>query len=799
MADKKLTRIVRKLARSKKISSRRSISRSTKSKAQEDRLFETKYGYFASGGREFVIKTPFTPGLWANFLTNGHYSALLTPTGGGYSWEEEAGYNRVLREHPFRHLIEDTPGRYIYIRDQETSEYWSATHQPVKKSDNFKAIHSLGFTRSANLYRKIETEVTYFVPQTGSHEIWWLKIKNNSKKKRCLKFFTYSEFVLGRFQPDTLENSFHSLFTKAERQKKALVFSKTSLSTKENIVLSTYDKKGFIATNAKFSQYELSKRDFIGFGHSLESPVAVSQDKLCSSKRAGENLIGCISAEINLRPGETKQIFFAVGIAHDTREIEKVADRLNYTNVSGQLAAVEAFWTKYIKKVWIDTPDTGLNIWFNYWLKYQTYFNSLWSEMDSFYIGGGDFFGYRDTAQHIWGSLPFKREINMKHLKFLLTHQYPNGSVPHAVSVFTDESVRSPHSDDPCWLVFAVINFLEETGKLDFLKEVFPFLGSDKFGFGHKGSVLKHLLRATDYSLRHLSERGLPQMRVADWNDALSSGSLGKGESFMVAGLLAANLKRMIELLSRVGRIEKMKEYQFAYDRLLSSVATFGWDGEWFLRATADHHVTKIGSRENERGKIFLDSNTWVCMSGLAGRYRDKTLKSIDRYLMTKYGALLFNPGYNQEDHDKGIIAQFAPGSKENASIFLHANAWLLICLSQAGQGPSAFELLKKINPVYRYFTDIDTYKVEPYVLPEFIFGNESDKFGEGSFTWVTGSSEWFLRAILDFFLGVRPFYDKLIFDPKVPKNWTFSVTRKFRGKRWLATYKNGVKKLRVI
>jgi cellobiose phosphorylase len=475
---------------------------------KEECLFDNQYGHFANGGREFVITNPHTPGLWANFLTNGKYTAFLTPTGGGYSWEQESGFNRVLREHPLNHLTGDTPGRYVYIKDTETNDFWSATYQPVKKSTSFEAVHSLGWTSSSCTYDEIYSQITYFVPMGTTHEIWKLKLKNNSARKRTLKLYTYAEFVLGNYRPDLLENSFNGLFNRGERYHNSLLFTKTILSTKDNLVTSLYDKIGFFTASEKFTEYELSRRDFIGFGSSLDNPkMLVENIPLSSKPRASENLISCMSFEIVLKPGEEKEIYFALGTADQKKEIDTVTASLTKQKVGLQLKTINSFWTSYIKKVWIETPDEGLNIWFNYWLKYQAYFNAQWSEMDSFYIGGGGGFGFRDTAQHIWGVLPFEKDINLKHLTFLLSHQYPNGNVPHGVSIFTNESVYSPHSDDPCWLVFAVLNYLEETGEYAFLDRVIGYAETAKFGAGHSGSVLNHIIRATDYSLRHMSER----------------------------------------------------------------------------------------------------------------------------------------------------------------------------------------------------------------------------------------------------------------------------------------------------
>lgn len=54
-----------------------------------------------------------------------------------------------------------------------------------------------------------------------------------------------------------------------------------------------------------------------------------------------------------------------------------------------------------------------------------------------------------------------------------------------------------------------------------------------------------------------------------------------------------------------------------------------------------------------------------------------------------------------------------------------------------------ATELLRAVNLVYRGYVNLDCYKVESYMLSEFVFGNESDRYEEANFTSVTGLGEW--------------------------------------------------------
>lgn len=771
--------------------------------------FKTKYGYFQKGGREFVVTTPFTPTAWVNYLTNGEYTALITPTGGGYAWIQESGFNRILRENILDNLIADTPGRYVYIKDLDNEDYFSNTFQPVRKGEKFRAIQSLGWLKTENEYQGIQTETTFFVPLNSQHEVWQLKVRNNSDRPRHLRLTTYCEFVLGNFSHDILENSFASLFATSKKTAHSLLFTKKRWELPSK-TLAYWDKWAFITSNVEFDQFEVSKKDFSGFGRSLANPVAMNSCNdldctqlhgLSSKEKTSENMIGALSFQVNLKPGEEKEFIFAVGVVTKTVEAETVHENIKKDGYAKkELAKINAFWDEYISKVWIETPDEGLNIWFNYWGKYQTWINANFAEMDSFYIGGRGVFGFRDTAQHIWAALPFDQPLYEKQLSFLLSHQFVDGSVPHAIRLVDDESIITEHSDDPCWLVFAVLNYLEETNDLGLLRKKITLAGEDKRSYRDMpDTVLDHLLKAVDYTVMHSSKNGLPLHRTADWNDALVGGHLSKGESLMVTGLFAFNLKRVISLLERIGLHKQATVYERHYDRLKKAVNKLAWDGKWYVRATTDHGEV-IGSHKNKEGQIFLDSNTLLILSGLAGDRTDQVLKSLEKLLDTDYGPQIFTPAYTRENKDRGIISQFMPGAKENASIFSHPAAWYFIALAKSHAGYQALQLLKKMLPIYRYFRDPDLFQIEPYVFYEFAFGRESDKFGQGSFSWVTGSAEWFFRGILDYFFGLRPDYDKLVFHPKTPKNWSFKIWRLFQGKTYLAEYNKGkVSQLKVV
>jgi len=140
-----------------------------------------KYGRFSKDAREFIVNNPDTPRPWINYLTNGRYCALVSHTGAGYSFFKDFRSDRILRWNQANMHI-DRPGRYIFIKDRDSGKAWSATWQPIRaRYSKFECRHSLGYTRVFQSVGKIETQLTYFVPENDSLELWIGKIKKKGQ------------------------------------------------------------------------------------------------------------------------------------------------------------------------------------------------------------------------------------------------------------------------------------------------------------------------------------------------------------------------------------------------------------------------------------------------------------------------------------------------------------------------------------------------------------------------------------------------------------------------------------------
>jgi cellobiose phosphorylase len=207
-----------------------------------------------------------------------------------------------------------------------------------------------------------------------------------------------------------------------------------------------------------------------------------------------------------------------------------------------------------------------------------------------------------------------------------------------------------------------------------------------------------------------------------------------------------------------------------------------GWDGEWFLRAY-DFYGKKVGSKENDEGQIFIESQGFCIMAGIGienGRAQ-LALNSVEERLSTPYGIVLLNPPFTHYHINLGEISTYPPGYKENAGIFCHNNPWIIIAETMLDNSDKAFEYYKRIAPAYLEEIS-DLHRTEPYVYAQMIAGKDAAKPGEAKNSWLTGTAAWNFYALTQYILGIRPDYEGLRIDPKVP-SWlkTFSATRIFR------------------
>lgn len=773
------------------------------------------YGHFSEDQREYIITRMDIPKAWINYLSNEKYCAMLSHTGGGYSFYESSGYDRIIREYPGESLYIDKPGRAIFVRDNESGRYWTLNGHPVfGAKDDWRCRHGLGYSVIESEQENLKSSITYFVPVDDPCEVWLVSLTNNDSQRRSLSVFPMVEWCLGNYAFDLMERAFACLFNELDYESGTIFATKRfwnlpvarrragdkMSSSNTNLA---WDKFAFMSSSFEPTGFEVLSENFYGQYGSWITPAAVAAGRCSNQLANGREAVGVLQGDLVIEPGETIEFTISIGAVYEKSDGRMLAEKYrSLPRAKAEFERLKGFWSTYLEHVEVKTPQPEFDLSVNIWNKYQAWVIARWSRMDSYYIGGGSILGFRDTCQDILSMLPIDPEWARERTKLVTEHQFQDGSCLHNWDPRTNLCTKTGHSDDPLWLVMAIINYLKESGEWEFLDELVRF-----YDAGPR-SVYQHILRAIDYSIdmtsHEISGLGISLMGSADWNDGLDQvGPEGIGESIMTTEFLCWMLKEVAEVCARRNDDKLARKYLTQYSKLKERLNFLAWDGEWYFRATNDNREL-VGSAQNDEGRIYINAQTWAVMSGVAEGERAITcLDSIKRHLDTKYGPLLLAPAYIKPDSNIGIITRFAPGTKENATVFCHTVAWTVIAECIAGRGEQAYEYWRKTSFVERG-KDPDSYKAEPYVYAEFVYGPASPYFGEGSFTWTTGTAAWMWRACLDWIVGLRPHYDGLLVDPCVPGWREFSVRRGFRGAVYQIHFRNpdgvakGVKEMMI-
>ncbi len=757
-----------------------------------------KYGYFDEGAREYVVTRPDTPTPWINYIGSGKYGGIVSNTGGGYSFHKDPQNRRITR-YRYNSIPMDRPGRYIYIRDAATGEYWNPGFQPTaRKLDSYSCRHGMGYTVLEGEYKGVAADVTYFVPDDRDFEIWLLRVKNLTSAAKKLQVFSYAEFCFWDAIMDQQNVDWVQQINQGRYDDGIITWYPHYIS----------NNASFFATGAKVSSFDTNLETFIGKYRSEANPAAVEQGACSNSISLRTNGVGAFCNELELAGGQAEEIVFILGYAEDRTTIRKdIEAYLDPGEARKALERLNKYWEGYIGKLRVDTPDRDMNLFVNMWNQYQCKTTFNWSRFVSLYqLGLGRGMGIRDSAQDTLGVMHTIPEQAKGLIVKLLQCQYTDGRAYHLFFPLTGEGGVGDapvkkfdwYSDDHLWLILAVNAYVKETGDFAFLDQ--EVLYNDK---KTTATVWEHLIKALEFTDKWKGPHNIALAGRADWNDTLNLDT-GKGvaESVFTSMLFCRAAIEMKELSSYLGRKDDGARFDDMYTRMKDAVNETCWDGEWYVRAF-DDESRPLGSKENAFGKIFINSQSWAVLGKVSDEERTrKCLESVNRHLNSKYGIVAMYPAYTQYDDSKGGITTYPPGAKENGGIFLHTNPWVMIAEIMTGNGDRAFEYYKQILPARRN-NEADHLEVEPYVYPQNILGKEHPQFGIGRNSWLSGTAAWNMVASSQYILGIRPGYDCLIVDPCIPSAWDgFRAVRVFRGAEYSIEVRNpahvcsGVKKI---
>ena len=798
-----------------------------------------KFGHFDDERREYVITTPKTPYPWINYLGTQGFFSLISNTAGGYSFYKDARLRRITR-YRYNNVPIDMGGRYFYINDNGT--IWNPGWSPVKTElDAYECRHGMGYTVITGKKNDLKAEVTFFVPQDYDGEVQQVVLTNEGNASKTFKFWSFAEWCLWDAQDDS--NNFQRNFSTGRVEiKDSVIYHKTEYRDRRN-------HYAFYSVNDKIDGYDTDRDSFIGLYNGFGDPQAVTEGKAYNSFADGWAPIASHYKEITLKAGETKTLVFVLGYVEmpqdqkfeaDGKTINKVKalEMIEKFNTPEKFAAgmkdLKAYWDKLLGILTVDTPEDKVNRMVNIWNQYQCMVTFNLSRSASYFESGiGRGMGFRDSNQDILGFVHQIPDRAKERIIDIASTQFPDGGCYHQYSPLTKKGnadIGGDFSDDPLWLILSVSAYIKESGDWSILDEMVPYDND----MSKAQTMLEHLKVSFYRIVNNLGPHGLPLAMRADWNDCinLSCFSDTPGESFQtytnpkfkaeggyskvaesvfVAALFTFAGPNYVSILNHVGKKDEAAKAQAEIDKMKKVMMESAWDGNWFIRAY-DANGEKMGSKDCEESKIFIEPQGFAIMSDIDKDATEKTLKAIDENLNCEFGLVLNYPAFTKYHVQYGEISTYPQGYKENGGIFTHNNAWIICAAAYAGKGDQAFKYYSEIAPSYTEETS-DIHKTEPYVYGQMIggkeagsdIGNGGKNYGQGKNSWLTGTAAWNMVAISQYILGIKPDFDGLMVNPSIPSSWDgFTATRLFRGAKYNITIKNpnhvckGVKSLVV-
>jgi cellobiose phosphorylase len=735
------------------------------------------YGHFSPDGREYIITDPRTPRPWSNIIANPRMGLAVSQAGSGFTWIDNSQLAVITRWD--QELNRDTSGKFLYLRDAESGSCGSLSPAPMwPEFDAFECRHGLGFTAFVTERDGIRATWTLFCHDSETIELWHVTLTNLTDRARRLEMTAYLEWCCGVAPSPRRE--FHKLFLETQ-----LDAARGAITARNRMWDVPSDTAGHwntdfpyvsaLACTEPIDAAEGDKAAFFGRNRDVSNPVALRERQWIGRFGRHEDPIAALRSAIELAPYETRSVGYGLAIASTQTECEALLDAtLDVATIEHALADVRQSWTDRLAAHRIDTPSASLDYLTNDWLRYQAISARIWGRCGYYQQSGA--YGFRDQLQdsQVWLTIDpaqCRRQISLH-----AAHQFADGSVYHWWHPTSEQGLITRMTDDLLWLAFVTANYIRETGDYTILDDQTPFLDDER-----SYPLAEHVRRALTRVFERTSPRGLPYIGAGDWNDGLSAvGLQERGESIWLGHFLHGLLGDWSEIQQHLGNSDDAADLARRRVALNAALNEHGWDGDWYLRATLDDG-SKLGSRDNRVGRIFLNAQTWAVLSDVASPERAREcMAAVRANLVTKAGALLLAPAYDTPDPAIGYITRYAPGLRENGGVYSHAATWAIAAACKLRDRDLVGLLLDAANPALK---NPDEYWAEPYVMPGNVDGPDSPYHGRAGWTWYTGSAAWLHRVICEWVLGVRATWAGLLIDPCMPADWASArMTRPYRG-----------------
>lgn len=753
-------------------------SRPTLSKPA-DLQFDNGYGGFSQDGHEYVMyfeEGKHTPAPWVNVIANEEFGFIVSESGGGNTWAENSGENRLT---PWKNdPVSDPPSEALYLRDEETGSIWTPTPNPAGAKAPYLVRHGAGYSVFEHQSHDLDQRLRTYAASDAPVKIIQLRLENTSSRSRRLTATYYAEWVLGT---DRDQNQAF-IIPEFDSQTQALL-AHNPYNTEFN------QRVAFLAGSLPIHGLTGDRSEFLGRMGNYRRPSSLELVGLSGSVRAGMDPCAAIMIHIDLAPGETKEFHFILGQGKDRATSLELIKKFKETEqIEAAWDGVHEMWDRLLGSVQVRTPEPSMDLLLNRWLLYQSLSSRIWGR-SAFYQSGGAF-GFRDQLQDVMATVHNSPGIAREHILETAKHQFEEGDVLHWWHPPAGRGVRTRITDDLLWLPYVTAHYVSTTGDDEVLSELVPFLTSDPLKTEEQERYALFDSTAESYSLYEHCKRaiergstagshGIPLIGAGDWNDGMNRiGIKGQGESVWLGWFLYATLTRFAPLCEQMGDSETAEAYRDRAEVLRAALEAEAWDGGWYRRAYYDDG-TPVGSIESDENQIDSIAQSWAVLSGGADEQRGKqAIQAVLDRLVRREDKLmlLFTPPFDKTSRDPGYIKGYPPGIRENGGQYTHGVQWAVWALAQIGRGEQAEELFRLLNPIY-HGLDPEKYRVEPYVVAADIYSSPPH-VGRGGWTWYTGSAAWIYRLGLEGILGLTREEQALRIDPRIPPNWPgFKIT----------------------
>jgi len=750
--------------------------------------FDNGLGGFDLERNEYVIvlaEGATTPAPWVNVIATPRFGTLVSEAGVACTWAENSHENRITTWN--NDPVSDGTGECLYIRDEQTGEFWSPTPLPVGSDGAFVIRHGRGYSRFEHTCHGIAHALDWFVAEEDPVRIARLTLMNTGDRERRLSVTHFVEWSLGD--------------SRSAAQQRVVTWwddSADALMAHSWFNADFPGRPAFLACDRACDSYTASRTEFIGRNGTPASPAAMGRRNLGGVVGRFHDNCGALQTALTLAPGESTELTFMLGQAGTIEDVHAIVGRLRAPGaVAAEYDAVTSAWRRVTTAIEVETPDAALNVMGSGGALYQSLACRFWGRTATYQSSGA--FGFRDQLQDCLALVDVRPDLVREHIIEASRRQFAEGDVLHWWQPVSGRGVRTRFADDRHWLPFVTAAYIEATGDLSVLDVETPYLEGPPVPDDREdlylqtnpslrvATVYEHCLAALD--LAPVGEHGLPLMGGGDWNDGMNRvGIGGRGESVWMAWFLDVVLRAFAPVCDARGDAERAEDLRTRAAAFVAAIDASAWDGAWYRRAYFDDG-TPLGSASQEECRIDAIAQAWSVISGAGDPERARrAMESVEERLVRWDDGLirLLTPPFDRMPHDPGYIKGYVPGVRENGGQYTHAALWVALAYALLGDGDEAVSLIRLLNPINHALDAeaVDRYKVEPYVIAADVYAGDPHT-GRGGWTWYTGSAAWFHRVVVRDICGLKTIAADgmryLEIAPCVPKSWTsYKMTYRF-------------------